>query len=526
MQLIGDDDSDVQEIEHAAAGPHVASSRVVDQTAMERLACCARGPACTDLVPTDLVTLNCRHALCRSCYTGMGHVRPDDDSDDDGAPLVRSVACPTCRTAAPPHAHATNHGLVGQIENLTVRCKHAPACPAVYALGVALRNEAEHLSRCPMEPVEPCEGCKAPLLRGEEVAHEAACDQRTADCEQCGVAVPVATMADHASNGDREGMCAGMVPCPNGCEDHWHQEQPSSKSRRRNEAGDKTNGFTVLLRPADVAAHTLVCPCRPAVCPFAGCPGGTHGLMHHEVTAHLGRPKYMGAHMQGMMAILQAQQAGAMQREAALQTQIDALQRNPRMDPFPTYTRILTNALIHIPEQAATHPNFAWPRDYNRTIDFPGDVVEGISRIKVDLHGEAAPAKRSRAAAAVAAIVPTGRKLEFELNFIPYVPEDAPRIEPEVRQRPMGIAITVRRLAKPGDREVFMGVCMDAGTHLERFTAEFTNYANVARPCFDAFETLALKRLCNVEGALSAGHARHFSIGIELFEKLPAAAAQ
>lgn len=514
MELVGSSSS------KPLAPPRVASSRVVDQQALAGLTCCAYGTECVEHIPTDLVTLNCPHPLCRSC---LGQ-------------LSRPIRCPTCRVPAPPHVAATNHGLMGLVEKLIVRCKHSPACGALYTLGCGMRNEALHLATCLQERVDDCAFCSAPLLRGAVDAHRAVCVNRKEECKQCGEQVSVSEMEAHINSSEWEDWCTGMVPCPNGCEQRADQTQPSAKVRRISAAGDKDNGLITRLRPSDLEAHLLVCPCRPAFCPFAGC---NNGLLHHEVTDHMGSRKHLGSHLQGLLSILQAQQAGALQREAALQSQIDALQRNPRMDPFPGYTRILSNTLLCVPK-SAMGPRFKWPKDCHQWVDIQNDGVDGVSRILMDIYeeeedtqinennkrnrgGAARPAAAAAAASSIAPAVARGRKLAVEVHFVPFVPADS-NVEPEVRQRQMGITISVLRASKPGDRNAFMGACFDDGVYLERFTAEFTQYSNIQRKRFDAFEMAALERISNVPGALSGGFRPHFSIGVDLFEKLPAAA--
>lgn len=515
-----DDDGDI--VLEPTSFPSVQQSRVVDQAAMARLACSSRGHACYDEVAVDLVTLNCRHVLCRPCFQNLRAVVPDGNSDEDDEDnvLAAVLPCPTCRTALPMHASATNHGLVGQVENLTVRCKHYPHCPAVYILGIGLRGETDHLTVCQWEPVPPCEDCGAPLVRGTEADHMATCAQRQEECRQCGELVPVATMAAHVEAGDWAGYCSGMVPCPNKCE--LGDMQPSSKSRRRNEQGDSSPEFGQLLRPCDVEEHmATTCPCRVVQCPFAACTSAH--IFAHELDDHLGSKKHLAAHMQGMLTMGLAQQAAHLNRVAQMQAEIDALKRNPRMDPFPSYTRVY-ETVFRLPKSAVLKPDkFMWSQKFPAEHHVPDNV--GVHRFQLDLFRDkhVPISKKHRRGPGV--VQARGYKLAVEVLLCPIVDRDQPPIEPIVVRRQLGLSVKILRHFKDGDGIRVGEHCLDPGVYLDRFTAEFTNATNVQRHHFDAFEVNGLPAICDMEGALSQDADPSLMFHIELFEKNPLAAA-
>lgn len=395
-----------------------------------------------------------------------------------------------------PNKIETNQGLVGAVCRQLIRCKHHPECAETFEIGLTFKGEVHHAAVCLFETVPGCSfGCGAgPMTRGAMRAHQeafGACARRPVRCHQCELMVPLNEFEAH-QNPDDSGICDGMVPCPFKCLGGANCKRQRTSKDQVLAAADVA--AITMLRPMDVAAHQLECPCRPVECEVEGC---KCPLMHHELADH--KAKYKRTH-EAIERALQPLKA----RVALLETEVAALHDKK--------LALQWSGVFRLPERA-TNESFKWnPNEQDTWKLEVNHEVNGIVSIGFEPQLGAKWRKG-------AGIRPECRHLAITVGFMPDIAEDDP-LEVEYQPRRVGLVVRVLRAFDPA-RDTSLhdtadgGVyCLDEGTELERFAVELPNFTNVQSTTFDAFDLRQLQYIqATTPGAVQNGH---FALAVEL----------
>lgn len=501
----------------AAAPPLISLDRLVDRHQADALRCRA---GC-DHVPTDIALIDCACIVCMDCRRQIRSHQPESDDDDDNdsvmevPPRPAAVAkCPGCRTPMPAE-HRSNKGLVGQVCRQLIHCVHHPACTVTFPIGLTFKGEEHHRQVCLFEPVSTCpNGCGVgPLPRGSMKAHQESgqCPRTPVLCHQCNERVPLEEFEEHAKpDGELSVWCLGMVSCPYGC---------SRDGKKQRKEADAVEPLVVrMLRPCDVEAHKLECPCRPVTCEVEGC----HcPLLHHEIARH--KRKFQTVHE----AIARAT-APLKEKLAELRGVIHSMVHQPQAHPFPGF-QLKWQGVFKLPERGLL-TKFRWASEQERPWKLPVDhEVDGITAIQF----EPVRASFAKESPAPNEVRPNGRHLCVTVQFVPNIAEHE---EVVIQHRPREMGICIRVLAafdrtkghtrehqtrSLDNHEVELedggSFCLNDGIQHARFTSSFTNTTNVQSVSFEAFELKTLRMIREAHPQVT--QAGHFALAVELYEQ-------
>jgi hypothetical protein len=483
-------DSDPEEDAQAAAAaaepkPLILLSRVVGgEDAYSPVQCLVQARDCSDHLPSKFVNMQCRHAYCFDCFKSQRLALGDS----------ARITCPVCKTLDTvienergKNEPAANGFILGVIFRLKVRCPYG--CPAEYEIGHDYRGERDHLKNCGFSPAT-CPDCRLEMIKDELADHRAVCPSRTTKCDHCHEDVRNSDLAAHNA-GAR--LCVGMVPCPLGCvaSPDIVKHAPHPK-RARGEFDALRQEHATLVPRKELEAHKLVCPCRPAVCPFPGC---THELLEHEVKRHSAKRKFMEQHLMCMV------KARADDR-AEFDRKLLALTPHNRGNPFHGYTQLFSD-VFRVPTKAfLNHADWHWPAP-KRINGPPTNTLRVISvldikRIVFDVSSDSADNRLLK-------------KLSLDVLIEPLEGH-------QPRPRKLGISVRLCRKAQPGDNSSVKGACVDPGVDTPRMINEFTISGDLARHQVDVFAYEIMYRAALQNAFVLHGRPDNLLLFVELFE--------
>jgi hypothetical protein len=159
-----------------------------------------------------------------------------------------------------------NSAIDGLVEALRVKCANE-GCIRDYELGRGFIAESFHQAQC-LFRLETCHECQGQVRVGERAEHASlTCPKRKLPCPTCAEAVPFADWEEHRKGGEFEGMCQGLMLCPNKC-CTLDTEEPAAKRQRLAAAAEEAPvNCRVEIRRADEKKHLEEeCPRRMVDC--------------------------------------------------------------------------------------------------------------------------------------------------------------------------------------------------------------------------------------------------------------------